>query len=309
MTTPANVARAVADAHRAEWGRVVAATVRVVADLDLAEDSVQDAYAAALVAWARDGIPSSPVSWLITTARHRAVDVVRREVRLHAKLPLLREEPDGPGIYEPLQYAREEDTPDERWRLIFRCCHPARAPEAQMALTLRLVCGMSTAAIARAFLVSESTMAARLTRAKRKIKASRIPMWVPTVTELPDRVRTVLATLYALCTMGQTAPSGATLMRPDLVDQAFQVARNLHELLAEEAETGGLLAWLLVTHARRAARVDAHGQLVKFSNQDRALWNRTSIAAAQTLLDESRRRAKPGRLPHPGITVSELPPA
>ncbi|HVV21803.1 MAG TPA: sigma-70 family RNA polymerase sigma factor, partial [Pseudonocardiaceae bacterium] len=226
-----DVRRAVADAHRREWAFVLAATARVAGDLDLAEECVQDAYVAALRTWAAQGVPDNPAAWLTTTARRRAVDAHRRAGTLRAKLPLLVErsgEPDEPDEPETIR--------DDRLRLVFTCCHPALALEAQVALTLRLVCGLSTAEIAAAFLVSESTMAARVTRAKRKIAAARIAYRVPAAAELTDRLHAVLVVVHLLFTTGHTAPAGDRLVRGELVDRAVDLARMLLHLMPDEPE-------------------------------------------------------------------------
>jgi RNA polymerase sigma-70 factor (ECF subfamily) len=265
MTPPADVETAVADAHRRGWALVLAATARVVRDLDLAEECVQEAYAAALASWARDGIPNNPQAWLTTAAKRRAMDAVRREQTFRSKLPLLvepEEAQDEVAIDEPAAVEPQHMVPDERLRLIFMCCHPALAQEAQLALTLRLVCGVTTADIARAFLVSEPTMAARMTRAKKKISAARIPFRLPGAAELPDRLRAVLGVIHLLFTAGHTVPSGASLVRGDLVDQSLRLARMLRELMPDEREVRGLLGLLLVTDARRATRVDPDGRLL-----------------------------------------------
>ncbi len=295
-----DVEAVVADAHRRGWALVLAATVRVARDLDLAEDCVQEAYAAALATWSRDGTPDNPIGWLTTTARRRAVDVVRREHVLRSKLPLLIE-PEGVDEVV-MDEAKEVDAlgladsvADERLRLIFLCCHPALAQEAQLALTLRLVCGLSTRDIARVFLVSESTMAARLTRAKKKISTARIPYRVPRADQLPDRLRGVLGVLHLLFTTGHTAPSGASLMRVDLMDQAVHLARMLRELMPDEREVWGLLALLLVTNARRSTRVDADGRLLRLREQDRSQWDRAAIAEAEALIVDGLRGGRPGR--------------
>ena len=295
--------QAVADAHRREWALVLAATARVARDLDLAEECVQEAYAQALVAWARDGVPRNPAAWLTTTAKRRAMDALGRERRLRSNLPLLVEpaEPvdevvtEVAGMDEPLAEDPEEVVPDERLRLIFTCCHPALAQDAQMALTLRLVCGVATADIARAFLVSEPTMAARITRAKKKISTARIAFRVPGAAELPERLRAVLGVIHLLFTTGHTAPSGPSLLRPDLVDQALHLARMLRQLLPDEREVWGLLALLLVTDARRATRVDGAGRLLRLEEQDRSQWDRIAIAEAQALIVDGLRGGRPGR--------------
>jgi RNA polymerase sigma-70 factor, ECF subfamily len=297
MTAPGEIESAVADAHRRGWGLVLAATARVTRDLDLAEECVQEAYAAALVGWARDGVPKQPIAWLTTTAKRRAMDAVRRERVLRSKLPLLlepEEVTDG-ELLEPVEEEAVDVVPDERLRLIFLCCHPALAEDAQLALTLRLVCGVSTSDIARMFLVAEPTMAARMTRAKKKISTARIPYRVPTAAELPDRLRSVLAVIHLLFTTGHTAPSGASLLRTDLADQSLRLARMLRELMPDEREVSGLLALLLVTDARRATRVDTTGRLLRLEEQDRSQWDRSAIAEAHELIVAGLRGGRPGR--------------
>jgi RNA polymerase sigma factor (sigma-70 family) len=297
-TDTAAVEAAIAGAHRLEWGRVLAATVRTARDLDLAEECVQEAYAAALRTWATDGIPASPAAWLTTTARRRAIDAIRRDMTLRSRLPLLAE-PDRAAeetaVTELEAVAPPDAIPDERLRLIFTCCHPALAQDAQVALTLRLLCGVSTADIARSFLVPEPTMAARITRAKKKIAVARIPYRVPGTAELPGRLRPVLAVIHLLFTAGHTAPSGASLIRADLADRAVHLARMLGELMPGESEVRGLLALLLVTDARRATRVDAAGRLVRLADQDRSAWDRTMLAEADALIMGCLRAGPPGR--------------
>ncbi len=299
MTDVADVERAVADAHRRGWAIVLSATARVVRDLDLAEECVQEAYAAALVTWARDGIPDNPEAWLTTTAKRRAMDAVRREQVFRSKLPLLvepEEVVDEIAMDQPVEPVEPEDVvPDERLRLIFLCCHPALAQDAQLALTLRLVCGVPTSDIAKALLVSEPTMAARITRAKKKISTARIPYRMPGAAELPERLRAVLAVIHLLFTAGHTAPSGTSLVRADLVDQALHLARMLRDLMPDEREVWGLLALLLVTDARRAGRVDADGRLLRLEDQDRSLWDRAAIAEAHGLIVDGLRGRRPGR--------------
>jgi RNA polymerase sigma-70 factor (ECF subfamily) len=236
---PGEVSAAIADAHRREWAFVLAATARVAGDLDLAEECVQDAYAAALTAWTRHGVPRSPGAWLTTAARRRAIDAMRRDRVLRAKLPLLIEpEPPVAASAPPPAGQAEGDEdeviPDDRLRLIFTCCHPALAREAQVALTLRLVCGLTTVEIAQAFLVSEPAMAARVTRAKKKISAARIAYRVPAPAELPDRLDAVLTVVHLLYTTGHTAPGGENLVRADLVDRAMGLARMLRTLMPDE---------------------------------------------------------------------------
>ncbi|MEV6057925.1 sigma-70 family RNA polymerase sigma factor [Streptomyces sp. NPDC052107] len=283
------IREAIADAHRREWGFVLAATVRVTRDIDLAEECVQDAYTRALTAWADSGIPARPGAWLTTAARNRATDVIRREATLWRVMPLLADEEVRPGPGD------SEDITDERLRLIFTCCHPALAPEAQVALTLRLLCGLTTAEVARAFLVSETTMAARITRAKKKITAARIPYRVPDSEDLPARVESVLTVVNLVFTTGHTAPSGSELVRGDLVARATDLARMLRKLLPGDAGVAGLLALILLTDARRAARVRPDGRLVLLADQDRSLWDQALIAEGRALVREALRRRPPTR--------------
>jgi RNA polymerase sigma-70 factor (ECF subfamily) len=293
--TATEVARAVADAHRREWAFVLAATARVASDIDLAEECVQDAYVAALDTWTRDGVPNNPGAWLTTTARRKALDALRREKTLRTKLPLLVEpdaaaEAAGPGVE-----GGEDAVPDDRLRLIFTCCHPAIAREAQVALTLRLVCGVSTPDIAHAFLVTESTMAARVTRAKKKISAARIAYRVPPAEELPDRLDAVLTVIHLLYTTGHTAPSGPDLVRADLVTRAIDLTRMLRTLMPDEREVRGLLALLLLTDARRGTRTTAEGRLQLLADQDRTAWDRDAIEQGHQLVVGALRGGRPGR--------------
>ncbi len=291
MSGPSDeIARAVAEAHRREWGLVLAATVRVAGDIDLAEECVQDAYVSALNAWRRDGVPRNPGAWLTTAARRRALDAHRRSRTLREKLPLLVE-PDA----EPVESEDDDVIADDRLRLVFTCCHPALAREAQVALTLRLICGLTTAEIAQAFLVSEPTMAARVTRAKKKIAAARIPYRVPDAAELPDRLDAVLTVVHLLYTTGHTAPAGADLVRADLVERAVELARMLNALMPDEREVRGLLAMLLLTDARRATRVDADGRLLLLDEQDRNRWDAALIAEGTALAVDALRGGRPGR--------------
>ncbi|MEU4368431.1 RNA polymerase sigma factor [Micromonospora chersina] len=270
---------------------MLAATARVAGDLDVAEECVQDAYLAALAAWARDGVPDKPGAWLTATAKRKALDVLRREKVFRSKMPLLvepaeaemTEEPDGDAV------------PDDRLRLVFTCCHPALAREAQVALTLRLVCGVATGDIARAFLVTETTMAARVTRAKKKIAAARIPYRVPDAAELPERLDAVLTVIHLLFTTGHTAPTGAGLVRADLVDRAVHLTRMLLALMPDEPEVRGLLALLLLTDARRATRTDADGRLLVLEEQDRSRWDRAAIAEGNSLVLGAFRTGRVGR--------------
>jgi RNA polymerase sigma-70 factor (ECF subfamily) len=267
---------------------VLAATVRVTRDLDTAEEAVQDAYVQALTTWERDGVPARPGAWLTTVAKRTALNIVRRQQTLTTKLPLLlhpeeQDMPDPPSI------------PDDRLRLIFTCCHPALAQEARIALTLRLVCGVATPDIAHAFLVTESTMAARLTRAKKKITTARIPYTVPATEDLPERVDTVLTVIHLLYATGHTAHSGEDLVRDELTTRALDLTRMLRLLLPASHETAGLLALLLVHQARRATRTSPDGRLLRLEDQDRAQWDRTLIAEADSLIVDTLTAAPPGR--------------
>jgi RNA polymerase sigma-70 factor, ECF subfamily len=281
---PADVEAAVADAHRREWGFVLAATVRVAGSVDLAEECVQDAYGAALDTWRRQGVPRSPGAWLTTAARRRALDVLRREQTLRRKLPLLAEPTVTAGADEALVDQEDEVITDERLRLVFTCCHPALAREAQVALTLRLLCGLTTAEIAAAFLVPEATMAARVTRAKKKIAAAHIPYRVPGTTELPDRLDAVLTVVHLVFTTGHTAPTGDVLVRADLVDRSLDLGRVLLALMPDEPEVRGLLALMLLSDSRRAARVDGSGGLVLLADQDRERWDRGEVLEGLALV-------------------------
>jgi len=290
----AEVERAVADAHRREWAFVLAATARVAGDFDVAEECVQDAYIAALDAWVRDGVPHKPGAWLTATAKRKALDILRRDKVFRSKMPLLME-PDETEMDAAAMDKDDDAVPDDRLRLIFTCCHPALAQEAQVALTLRLVCGVSTGDIARAFLVAEPTMAARLTRAKKKISAARIPYRVPGASELPERLDAVLTVIHLLYTTGHTAPTGADLLRADLVDRALHLTRMLHALMPDEPEVRGLLALLLLTDARRATRTDADGRLLVLEQQDRSRWDRAAIDEGQHLVVGAFRTGRVGR--------------
>ena len=287
MTAVATTAAAaVAEAHRREWATVLAATVRVTRDLDLAEECVQDAYAQALTQWQDDGPPLRPGAWLTTVARRRALDLVRREATGRRLLPLLIEPEPVPD--------EADDFPDDRLRLMFICCHPALPPDAQIALTLRLVCGLRTPEVARAFLVSEPTMAARITRAKKKIAQARIPYKVPEPDQLPERLAAVLSVVHLVFTAGHTAAEGSDLVRRDLVERSLDLARILRAMLPADRDVAGLLALILLTDARRDTRV-ADGRLVLLEDQDRSRWDRDAIAEGVALVREALRRRPPGR--------------
>jgi RNA polymerase sigma-70 factor, ECF subfamily len=266
---------------RAEYGRAVAVLIRRFGDIDLVEESVQEAFVIALQRWPANP-PPSPAGWIITTARNRAVDRVRR-----AALPIVIA--DDPPI-EP----EEGTVPDDRLRLIFTCCHPALAPAAQVALTLRLLGGLTTAEIARAFLVPEATMAQRLVRAKGKIRDARIPYRVPAAEDLAPRLRTVLAVVYLIFNEGHVASTGEALSRAALCAEAIRLARIVHELLPEEPEVMGLLALLLLAESRRAARTNAGGELVPLGAQDRRRWDRALIAEGHALVRRCLDRDEPG---------------
>ena len=290
------VVRAVADAHRREWGFVLAATARVAGDLDVAEECVQEAYGSALERWGRDGVPRNPAAWLTTAARRKAIDRLRRDQTLRRKMPLLVEpEPDVFAARESADEAGWDQVRDDRLRLVFTCCHPALAREAQVALTLRLLCGLTTTEIAQAFLVSEPTMAARVTRAKKKITAAHIPYRVPGTAELPERLDAVLTVVHLLFTTGHAAPAGADLVRADLVERALALGRVLVELMPDEREARGLLALMVLTDARRPARTDADGRLVLLEHQDRTRWDRGALDEGRALVVEAVRGARPGR--------------
>ncbi|MFF5262808.1 RNA polymerase sigma factor [Actinomadura viridis] len=287
---------AVADAHRREWAAVLAATVRVTRDLDLAEECVQDAYVAALEAWTRGGVPSRPGAWLTTAARHNALDALRRARTLRSKLHLLVEpEESGAEVADGPAAGDGAAVPGDRLRLVFLCCHPALAIEARVALTLRLVCGVTVPEIARAFLVSETTMAARITRAKKKIAAARVPFRIPGPEELPERLDGVLTVIHLLFSTGHTAPTGPSLTRDDIAGRALDLARTLHGLMPERREVRGLLALLLANHARRATRTGADGRLLPLEEQDRSAWDGEAIAEAHELVLTALPGGAPGR--------------
>lgn len=301
MSQPAarsSVEAAVADAHRREWGFVLAATLRLTGDIDLAEECVQDAYARALATWPATGIPRSPGAWLTTVARRRALDLLRRQATSERFKPVLAT-PVATASDEVEHQAEREltEVPDDRLRLILTCCHPAIAPDTRVALTLRLLCGLTTAEVARAFLVSEPTMAARITRAKKKIVQARIPYHVPSGEELPDRIQAVLDVVHLVFTTGHTAPAGADLIRRDLVERGLDLARMLVTILPDDPDVAGLLALILLTDARRSTRVDSEGHLVLLADQDRASWDRLAITEGVSLVRRALANGPPGRYP------------
>ncbi|RAG82527.1 RNA polymerase sigma factor [Streptacidiphilus pinicola] len=279
---------------REEYGRCVAALIRFLGDIDLAEEAVQDAFTVALEQWPQRGLPPNPGAWITTTARNRAVDRLRREASRQDRHRQAQQLIDATTATPEERAAEEGPVSDDRLRLLFTCCHPALAPAAQVALTLRLLGGLQTAEIARAFLVPEATMAQRLVRAKRKIKEAGIPYRVPREAELPDRLKGVLDTIYLVFNEGWNASAGEALVREELCAEALRLARVLVELMPDEPEAVGLLALLLLTHARRAARTRADGTLVLLPEQDRGRWDHAEIAEGQTLVRACLRRGAPG---------------
>jgi RNA polymerase sigma-70 factor (ECF subfamily) len=283
-TIAEDVSAAVDEVYRTDSRRVFATLIRLLGDFDLAEEALHDAFASALKQWPQEGIPQNPRAWLVSTGRFKAIDAMRRRAKFNASLGNIAERLDSRA--KAASAHDNESVEDDRLRLIFTCCHPALAPEAQVALTLREVCGLTTEAIASAFLVTPSTLAQRIVRAKSKIRDAGIPYEVPTREELPERMETVLQVVYLVFNEGYSASSGDSLTRPDLSGEAIRLGRLLVELLSEP-EVVGLLALMLLHESRRAARTSPEGELILLDHQDRTLWNRDQIAEGRALVGQA----------------------
>jgi RNA polymerase sigma-70 factor, ECF subfamily len=280
---------------RREGGQVLATLIRLTGDIDRAEDALHDAVVSAAETWRRDGVPNKPGAWLTTVARNKALDRIRREARRQPKEEeAFRFLTDRPGSHNSGGTVDDAERRNDRLSLIFTCCHPALGLEAQIALALRTICGLSTVDIARLFLIPEATVGQRISRAKAKIAKARIPYRVPDEHELPDRLSAALTTVYSVFTAGHHAPEGEQASRFDLADEAIYLGQTLVELMPDEAECVGLLALMLATNARRPARTDAAGEIILLADQDRTLWDHRSVAEAAALVESVLRRGRPG---------------
>ena len=291
MTGDWRLVTTVEQLYRTDSRRVLATLIRLLGDFDLAEEALQEAFAAAVERWPAEGVPKNPRAWLVSTGRFKAIDSLRRRARFDASLGAVADQL-GDGVTAPLEFD-DEGVEDDRLRLIFTCCHPALPPDAQIALTLREVCGLTTEEIARAFLSPAPTLAQRIVRAKAKIKAAKIPYQVPSRADLPERLATVLHVIYLVFNEGYSASSGATLTRHDLSTEAIRLGRLLVDLLPEP-EAVGLLALMLLHESRRQARTSADGEVVLLHEQDRSLWNREQIAEGAALVEQAMRSRRFG---------------
>ncbi|HEX4347843.1 MAG TPA: RNA polymerase sigma factor [Vicinamibacterales bacterium] len=285
MAASDSISDRVSRVYETESRRVLATLIRLLGDFDSAEEAMSDAFRAALEQWPREGMPANPRAWLVSTGRFKAIDAKRRRARFDA-LEDVGEKADV-GVVDAAAWADEESVEDDRLRLIFTCCHPALAPDAQIALTLREVCGLTTEEIARAFLTPAPTLAQRIVRAKHKIRAAKIPYQVPEPQELGERLDVVLRVIYLVFNEGYTASSGSTVTRQDVSREAIRLGRLLVELLPREPEAQGLLALMLLHESRRAARTDTEGDVILLDDQDRSLWNREEIAEGARLVERS----------------------